>query len=62
MYDAMVFREAAAATGKGDVGRVWESLKVIFEVPQSGSGTHCKPKYGLHIHRLNSFKVHKLPS
>jgi hypothetical protein len=30
MHDAMISREAAAAAAQGDVGRVWEALKVGF--------------------------------
>lgn len=29
MYDAMISREVAAAAAQGDVGRVWEGMKVI---------------------------------
>ncbi|KAJ7779878.1 hypothetical protein B0H16DRAFT_1830349, partial [Mycena metata] len=40
MHDAMVFREAAAATAQGDVGRVWEALKIMV-ITFAGS-THSK--------------------
>ncbi|KAK6988318.1 hypothetical protein R3P38DRAFT_3332094 [Favolaschia claudopus] len=40
MHDAMIFREAAAATAQGDVGRVWEALKIM--VFTFAGSTHSK--------------------
>ncbi|KAJ7761340.1 hypothetical protein B0H16DRAFT_1811124 [Mycena metata] len=41
MYDAMISREAAAATAQGDVGRVWEALKaMVFTFAGSTHGKY----------------------
>jgi hypothetical protein len=60
MYDAMVFREGAAATAQGDVGRVWETMKVILRSQKNTSGAQLNLGHGLQFCRLNALEVHEL--
>jgi len=65
LYDATVSRELVYATADGDVGRVWEIIKVslvylgylkVLSVDWKKKGD------GSHICWINTYKVHELPS
>jgi hypothetical protein len=58
LYDATVSREIIFATADGDIGRVWEVLKVsISEKHPLETNAHTPIVDDPYIHRINSHKI-----
>lgn len=63
--DAVVLREFVLATCEGDVGRVYEAMKVNHCFQQwleSSELTQYHPGHVVHFRRLNSYKICHIPS
>lgn len=63
--DTIVLREFVLATCEGDVGRVYEAMKVshIFSLLLGSSElTQYCPGYGVHFRWLNSHQIRHIPS